>query len=68
MVCLSREKTEFVKPSIILALGNAKNSEGVYDFLKDYRITAEEKKHVDEQRLALDKAMSMLKSDKLNTR
>ena len=65
MECLSREKTEFVKPSIILALGNAKNSEGVYDFLKDYRITAEEKKHVDEQRLALDKAMSMLKSDKL---
>ncbi len=64
MDSLTSENTEFVKPSIILALGNADKTAGVQEFLENYQITATEDKHIEEQRNALDKAISSLKAPK----
>ncbi len=63
MDSLKNEGTEFVKSSLILALGNAIEAEGVREFLEGYTITATEDKHAQEQRTALDKALSSHKAD-----
>ena len=58
---LNNETTDFVKPSMILALGNIKeNKDVVLPYLKELKITADEKKHRIEQELALKKAISSL--------
>lgn len=50
---------------MILALGNAKNTPWVLEFLNSYEITATEQKHIEEQKAALNKAVSSHKADKL---
>ena len=62
---LLKEETHYVKPSLILALGNAKNTPWVLEFLNSYEITATEQKHIEEQKAALNKAVSSQKADKL---
>ncbi len=52
---LKDEKTRFVRPSIILALGNTKDP---VKYLKDYVIEPGEEKHVREEAEALKKALS----------
>lgn len=51
---LIKEKTRFVRPSIILALGNTKTPER---YLKNYIVEPGEPKHVEAERDALKKAM-----------
>lgn len=63
MESLEKESTEFVKPSMILALGNAIDTKGVREYLKKYKITVQEDKHRQEQQAALDKALSSHKAE-----
>ncbi len=51
---LKREKTRFVRPSIILALGNTKEPER---YLKNYVVEPGEPKHMQAERDALKKAL-----------
>ncbi len=51
---LKREKTRFVRPSIILALGNTKTPER---YLKNYVVEPGEPKHMQAERDALKKAL-----------
>ena len=57
---LAWEETAFVRPSMILALGNARGSSAALEFLSSYRIPACEEKHYREQEVALLKALSSL--------
>lgn len=61
---LLSEQTEFVKPSIILALGNAKTPEAT-EILQNYTVTGEGK-HAEEARVALMKAAPKGKTEKRN--
>lgn len=58
---LLAEGTEFVRPSIILALGNAKGSPAAMQALTDYVLPDCDEKHKREQALALSKALSSLR-------
>ncbi len=61
MSALKSEETEFVKGSMILALGNARGSrQAVREFLTGYEIKSTDEKHRAEQELALKKALSSL--------
>ncbi len=55
LTALEKEKTRFVKPSIILAIGNSDNPE---QYLKDYVVEPGELKHVEEEKAALKKALA----------
>lgn len=55
VIALKSEKTHFVKPSIILALGNTENPS---KYLKNYNIEAGEIKHIEAEKAALRKALS----------
>lgn len=58
---LERETTDFVRPSILLALGNVQNEREIArNILENYTIPPCEEKHAEEQRLALKKAKSSL--------
>lgn len=59
---LAAEKTDFVRPSILLALGNARHAEGVREALRAFVIPEGDEKQVKEQQLALQKALSSLSS------
>lgn len=52
---LKSEKTRFVRPSIILALGNTKNPS---DYLEEYIVEPGEDKHVRQEKEALKKALA----------
>jgi 23S rRNA G2445 N2-methylase RlmL len=56
---LQREETEFVLPSILLALGKTGDPEAL-ETLKSYTPKSEVEKHREEERLALQKALSAL--------
>ena len=57
---LFSEQTDFVKPSIILALGNAKGMDEVVSALQMLEIPSGEDKNLREQRIAREKALASL--------
>ena len=58
---LKNEQTDFVRPSILLAIGNAQEKkEQARGIIESYIIPPCEEKHAEEQRLALKKAKSSL--------
>jgi len=59
LTALETEKTQFIKPSIILALGNSDNPE---KYLKNYIIKPGEAKHVDAEKAAIRKALAKTQS------
>lgn len=60
---LEKEETEFVRPSIILALGKTKSPKA-YDYLKSYKPQGTVNKHRAEEAEALLKALSSLSPKK----
>lgn len=59
---LSKEGTEFVRPSIILAIGNAKRTPAALAALTDYVLPSDcSEKHIREQAAAISKAISSLR-------
>lgn len=59
---LNTEGTEFVRPSIILAIGNAKRTPAAMTALTDYVLPSDcSEKHIREQAAALSKAISSLR-------
>jgi len=61
ILALNNEETDFVRPSILLAIGSAQNEkEKARAVLADYVIPECEPKHYEEQRIALKKAKSSL--------
>ena len=57
---LEREETYFVRPSIILALGNCKPSKGIRAYLSAYEVPACDERQAEDQRAAIKKALSAL--------
>jgi len=60
---LSNEETEFVRPSILLALGKT-GDEKALEYLQAYTVKSEVEKHREEEKAALHKALSALNSGK----
>lgn len=56
---LEKEKTEFVRPSIILALGKTGNPK-IRDYLAQYTLRNTVEKHIEDEKCALAKALSLL--------
>ncbi|MGI6664219.1 MAG: TRM11 family SAM-dependent methyltransferase [Christensenellaceae bacterium] len=59
-----KEETEFVKPSIILALGNAKHSKTALAYLQSLDFPATDDKHISAQKAAHIKALDALTAEK----
>lgn len=60
---LQKEDTEFVRPSILLALGKTKSPE-VLEYLNHYEIKNQVEKHKEEEKAALNKALSWLSDER----
>ena len=61
---VKEEQTDFVKPSILLALGNAKGSPEALLALQNFEIPSGEDKNLREQRIAKQKALASLSPKK----
>lgn len=60
LTALKEEEADFVRPSILLALGNAQHSPAVAEALASYQIPPMEEKHRVAHELALKKALASL--------